>query len=134
VAELRGRLRRDDVSDDKLRERVRARIGSVVGHGSGVETQVTDGMVTLRGPVLSEEIDRLLRRVQNVRGVRDVVNQLEVHEAPGNIPALQGRPRPVPVGEVFDLLPTRWIPSSRLVGVAALVVGSLAVLRRQLGW
>jgi len=136
VAELRGRFSRNDhVSDDVLRERVRARIGSVVGHGGGIETHVDDGRVTLRGPVLTEEIDRLMRRVRSVRGVQDVVNQLDVHETPGTIPALQGRPLPARAGEVFDLLPTRWPPSASLVGMGALIaVAGLAAGRRQLGW
>ena len=135
VAELRGRLRRERVSDEVLRERVRARVGSVVGHAGSLDTHVSDGCVTLRGPVLSEEVERLLRRVRAVRGVEDIVNQLEVHETPGNIPSLQGRPRPMRAGEVFDLLPTRWPPAARLVGMAsAALVASLAVTRRQLGW
>jgi len=94
VAEIRGRLRREQPSDDVLRERVRARIGSVVGHAGAIETLVSDGKVTLRGPVLGEEVD----------------SELQVHETPGNVPALQGRPLPMRAGEVFDLLPTRWIP------------------------
>src|SRR6266850_3231295 len=136
VADLRGRLRRQHVSDEVLRERVRARIGSVVGHAGALEARVNDGQVTLRGPVLSEEVDRLLRRVRSVRGVEDVISELEVHDTPGNIPALQGRPRPAQAGEVFDLLPTRWLAASRLMGVAgaALAVAGLAVGRRQLGW
>src|SRR5258705_381242 len=89
----------------------------------------------LRGAVLGEEVERLLRRVRSVRGVEDVVSELEVHEVPGNIPSLQGRPRPMRAGEVFDLLPTRWLPSSRLMGVAggALAVVGLAIGRLQLG-
>jgi hypothetical protein len=110
VAELRGRLRREEVGDDVLRERVRARIGSVVGHAGALEAHVSDGTVTLRGPVLHDEVERLLRRVKSVRGVGEVVSELEVHETPGNVPALQGRPRPMRAGEVFDLLPTRWRP------------------------
>lgn len=135
VAELRGRLRRDQPGDDVLRERVRARIGSVVGHASAIETDVSDGRVTLRGPVLSEEVEHLLRRVRGVRGVGEVVSQLEVHEVPGDVPALQGRPRPSQAGEVFDLLPTRWLPSSRLLGVAGavLAVAGVAFGRAQLG-
>src|SRR5437773_2679440 len=136
VAELRGRLRREHVGDDVLRERVRARIGSVVGHAGAIETHVSDGRVTLRGPVLREEVERLLRRVRGVRGVEEVLSELEVHESPGTVPALQGRPRPVEAGEVFDLLPTRWLPTSRLMGVAgaALAMAGLAIGRRQLGW
>jgi hypothetical protein len=136
VAELRGRLRGDRVGDEKLRERIRARIGSVVGRNGGIETHVSDGRVTLRGPVLGEEVERLLRRVRSVRGVEELVNELELHEAPGNVPSLQGRPRPMQAGEVFDLLPTRWLPSSRLMGMAGavLAVAGLAIGRRQLGW
>jgi hypothetical protein len=135
VAELRGRLRREHVGDDVLRERVRARIGAVVGHAGALETHVSDGRVTLRGPVLSEELERLLRRVRGVRGVEEVLSELEVHESPGTVPALQGRPRPIRAGEVFDLLPTGWLPTSRLMGMAAaLAAAGLAMGRRQLGW
>jgi hypothetical protein len=136
VAELRDRFSRDDhVGDDVLRERVRSRIGSVVGHDGGIETHVDEGHVTLRGPALVEEIDRLVRRVRSVRGVREVINQLDVHETPGTIPALQGRPLPARAGEVFDLLPTRWPPRASLLGMGALIaVAGLTAGRRQLGW
>jgi hypothetical protein len=136
VAELRGRLRREQPDDDVLRERVRARIGSVVGHASAIETHVSDGCVTLRGPVLTEEVDRLLRRVRGVRGVGEVVSELQVHETPGNVPVLQGRPRPNQDAEVFDLLPTRWLPSSRRTGMAGAIIAiaALALARRQFGW
>src|SRR5262249_6614549 len=106
----RGRLRREEVGDDGLRERVRARIGSAVGHAGALEAHVSDGTVTLRGPVLLDEVERLLRPVKSVRGVGEGVSELEVHETPGNVPALQGRPRPMRAGEVFNLLPTRWLP------------------------
>src|SRR3989442_11815609 len=104
VAELRGRLRREHVGDDVLRERVRARIGSIVGHASALETHVSDGRVTLRGPVLREELDGLLRRVRGVRGVEDAVSGLEERETPRNTPALQGRPRPATPATRFQPL------------------------------
>jgi hypothetical protein len=115
VAELRGRLAREQVSDDVLRERVRARIGSVVGHAAGLDTRVTDGRVTLRGPVLRAEVERLMRSVGGVRGVTEVIDELEVHEVPGDVPGLQGRPLPSRDGQIFDISPSQW-------------------LRRQLGW
>ena len=52
--------------------------------------QVAQGDVTLRGPVLDTEIDGLLHAVRAVPGVRAVLNQLELHSRPGNIPGLQG--------------------------------------------
>src|SRR5207237_1648669 len=72
VAELRGRFQDAEVSDDVLRERVRARIGAVIGHAGAIDATIVDGRVTLNGPVLADEVDRLLRRVAAVRGVRSV--------------------------------------------------------------
>jgi BON domain-containing protein len=147
VAELRGRLAGLPVGDDVLRERVRARIGAVVGRAGAIETLVSDGVVTLRGPVLADDLDRLVRRVRSVRGVRDVSDQLDVHDEPGHVPGLQRRPRPRG-GEVFELLQRNWSPTARLfaslagttlalwgvrrldgLGIA-LAVGGLALLAR----
>jgi hypothetical protein len=114
VAELRSRLAPPRVADEVLRERVRARIGSVIGHAGAIEAAVSDGRVTLRGPVLADEVDRLVRRVRAVPGVREVADQLDVHDGPGDVPALQGRPRSPRGGEVFELLQTRWSPTARL--------------------
>jgi BON domain-containing protein len=133
VAELRSRLASVRVSDEVLRERVRARIGAVVGHAGAIETVVTDGCVTLRGPVLSDELDRLVRRVRGVRGVRDVLDQLDVHDEPGTIPGLQGRPRPTRAAEVFDLLRERWSPTGRLfAGLAGAAMALWGVRRLDL--
>jgi hypothetical protein len=113
VAELRGRLRNEAVSDDVLIERVRARVGAVVGHASAIHVDVRDELVTLSGPILAHDLDRLLRRVAAVRGVREVDNRLEVHAEPGNVPGLQGAPRAPRGGEVFDLMQRNWSPSTR---------------------
>lgn len=130
VAELRGRLSNVHVGDDVLRERVRARIGTVVGHPSAIEVSVADGSVTLRGPVLADEVDRLMRRVRGVPGVREAINQLDIHDEPGTVPALQGRPRARRDGEVFDLLQARWSPAARLfAGLAGTAVALWGVKR-----
>ena len=114
VAELRSRLSNAHVSDEVLHERVRARIGSVIGHAGAIEVGIEEGRVTLRGPILADEVDRLVRRVRAVPGVREVANQLDIYDEPGNVPALQGRPRPPRGGEVFELLQTNWSPTARL--------------------
>jgi len=127
VAELRGRLASGPVDDEMLRERVRARIGTVVGHASAIDVGVADGAVTLRGPVLADEVDRLVRRVRGVRGVREAINQLDVHDEPEGIAGLEGRPRPARRGEVRELLlQSRWSPGAPLV--AALVGAAMALL------
>src|SRR5688572_2471758 len=71
VAELRGRLDGREVDDETLTERVRARIGAVRGEPAAVQAQVVDGRVILSGPILAEDVDRLIRRVRAVRGVKD---------------------------------------------------------------
>jgi hypothetical protein len=127
VAELRGRFQDTDVSDDVLRERVRARIGAVIGHAGAIDVEVTDGVVMLRGPVLVHEVERLLRRVAAVRGVKTLDDKLEVHAEPGNIPSLQGRARTPRGGEVLDFMQNNWSPTTRLVagatGAAAVTWG-----------
>ena len=119
VAELRGRFKDTDVSDDVLRERVRARIGAVIGHAGAIEVEVADGVATLRGPVLAHEIPRLLRRVAAVRGVKGVNDRLDVHAEPGDVPALQGRARTPRGGEVLDFMQHNWSPTTRLSAGAA---------------
>ena len=88
VAGARRRLSPAPVSDDVLAERVRARMGHIVSHSS-IDVQAVQGEVTLRGPVLDTEIEGLLRAVRAVPGVHVVVDQLEPHPRPGNIPGLQ---------------------------------------------
>lgn len=123
VAEIRSLLRDDGrTSDDVLLQRVRSRIGEITGRAGGIEAAVSEGRVTLRGPVLEAEVDHLLRRVRGVRGVREVDSQLELHAEPGNVPSLQGRPRPPRGGEVFELMQQNWAPAPRfLVGLGGAV-------------
>ncbi len=84
-------LRHGEAPDDEvLLERVRAQLGRLVSHPRAIDVEVEDGRVTLRGPILSAEVPRLLSSVQRVGGVRDVVNALDEHEEAGHVPALQG--------------------------------------------
>jgi hypothetical protein len=120
VAEGRSYFSEGEVGDDVLAERVRAKLGFLVRHPSAVEVQVGDGVVILRGPVLSDEVQQLIAGIRSVRGVRDVENQLEVHDDAANVPGLQGD-RPKPTGELIDILQRRWSPSTRfMVGMGGL--------------
>jgi hypothetical protein len=83
----------EEVSDDKLCARVRSEMGRGVGHPGSVEVTASNGTVTLRGPVLADEVKGLISCVRSVRGVKDVINQLEVHETAAGVPGLQGVPR-----------------------------------------
>src|SRR5438105_3381310 len=113
----------DQQADDVVMcERVRAKMGRYVSHPHAIRVTCENGQVTLGGPILVSEVDRLLAATLKVPGVKDVVNWLEVHETPGNIPSLQGgKPR---TGQAPEFFQTRWSPAARLV--AGTVGSSLA--------
>jgi uncharacterized membrane protein len=75
--------------------------------------------VTLSGPILRDEVDRLLRGVASVRGIREVENRLTVHNQPGNVPGLQGQPMRRLSGQQWDVMQTNWSPTTRLLMGAA---------------
>jgi hypothetical protein len=96
VARARRGLEPRPVSDEKLAERVRSRLGRVrsrtgpwVSHPGSIDVQVLQGEVTVSGPVLEAEAGSLLSAVRRTPGVKDVVDRLERHAEPGNVPGLQ---------------------------------------------
>lgn len=89
VAEVKGCLTSDDATDEVLVDRVRSTLGRCVSHASAIRVTARDGSVTLSGPILESELRDLLRSIRSVRGVREIVNQLESHQT-ADVPALQG--------------------------------------------
>jgi osmotically-inducible protein OsmY len=81
------------VDDSELEERVRAQLGHAVSHPGSLEVIVRDGAVTVLGQVLRGEYDRIRKRLEQTRGVRDLDMQVEVYDSPGDIPGLQGESR-----------------------------------------
>jgi len=125
VASMQSWLSRGSVSDEVLEERIRSRLGMVARHPGSIEVSVKDGQVTLRGPVLADEVDYLLRRVSRVSGVTNVLSQLDVHQEAGDVPGLQGGPSEPRRGEQFELMQVSWSPTVRfLMGMAG---GALAI-------
>lgn len=90
AAEARRAFTPDDADDLTINERVRAALGRVVTHVHAVQTDVYGGVLTLCGPILAHEVPEVMRTVVNVRGVRDVINELEPHPTAEGVPALQG--------------------------------------------
>ena len=78
--------------DEILIERVRARLGHVSSHPHAIEVTVKDGHVTLRGPVLTRELEYVLHELARVPGVSRLENHLEVHDTSTDVPLLQGGP------------------------------------------
>lgn len=112
AAELRSSFASDRASNDVLVARVRSKIGRYVSHPSSIEVATHDGCVTLKGVVLTHEVDDLLAAVKSVRGVRDLDNQLEIHKTPEDISGLQGGVRRA--GESAELMQDNWSPTARL--------------------
>jgi uncharacterized membrane protein len=114
-------FRRDGVPDDLvLIERVRAKMGRVVSHPHAIQIGARQGRVTLSGPILGSEVDRLRTAVRSVWGVSEVEDHLAVYPSSDSIPSLQGggrRPEMRP-----ELLQENWTPSLR---VAAILGGTL---------
>lgn len=129
AASARSVLRRDRVTDPVLAQRVRAKLGRLVSHPHALEVTASDGTVTLAGPILQREAPHLIRAVRRMRGVCDVVDQLEKHEQAGNVPSLQGGR--MPAGDRPDVLQEYWAPTTRVVvGTAGMALAAAGLLRR----
>lgn len=79
------------VPDEVLLDRVRTRLGRLVSHPGALEVRVAGGHVILRGDVLASEAQRLLSSLRRMSGVREVIEELKLHDAPGAVPSLQGK-------------------------------------------
>jgi uncharacterized membrane protein len=132
VAEVLSLVFPHTASDDVLCQRVRSVAGRHVSHPSALEVDVAQGCVVLRGPVLREEADGLIQAVGWTRGVRGVDNQLDVHDSPGDVPALQGEGRRP--GSSIDILQSNWAPGTRLlVGASGALLLANCLARRRGG-
>jgi uncharacterized membrane protein len=119
AAEAKGMLSKEEVSDEVLAERVRSTLGPFVSHPSSIEVNVQNGKVILSGPILADEVDRLLKHVSSIRGVAEVENRLEPHQNADNIPGLQGQPAMRKAGQIPDIMQATWSPATRLVAGTA---------------
>src|SRR6266540_3890333 len=114
AASLRGRFDRSTPDERKLIERVRAELGRLVAHPRAIDVSVLrEGCVCLTGPILSSEADTALGAIAGVRGVSTVEDNLERHDSPEGIPALQGGR--VHTGRRMGLLQGSWSPTTKLM-------------------
>jgi uncharacterized membrane protein len=112
-AEVRSMFEGEEhVPDQRLVERVRSKMGRVVSHPRAIDVNARDGHITLSGPILEGEVDRLIANVGAIRGVKSVDNRLEIHQE-RDIPSLQGgigRP-----GYQWEIMQSNWSPSLRFL-------------------
>jgi len=125
LAEALGRLSEGESDDWVTAERVRSEIGRFIPYSRSIDVDVADGKATLRGQVLENDLGYLMAKVSVVKGVKDVENQLEVHQTAEGIPALQIHPQ-----EGTGTMGGRsWSPTARLLssltGSALLVFGTV---------
>ncbi|MEJ2706027.1 MAG: SRPBCC family protein [Anaerolineales bacterium] len=117
LAETAARLSNEEIPDWVLEERVRAEMGRSVRHSGAIEVHARDGNIVLQGPILSDEVERMIRNVARVRSVKSVENQLDVHQEPGNIPELQGNSQKKIKKAEWEQ--EFWSPSMRLLSSSA---------------
>src|SRR5687768_17465265 len=68
ASSVQSTFRSEPVDDQKLTERVRSKLGRVVSHPHAIGVTVLDGVVTLSGPILTEEVPYLLAEANRVSG------------------------------------------------------------------
>jgi uncharacterized membrane protein len=112
----------DTVSDDVLVARVRSKVGRITSHPGALEIAATNGTLQASGPILASEAEHVLACIRAVRGVKGVVNHLEVYDRPEDIPALQTGGT---VPRILQHQEPLWSPALRLF---AILGGGLLVL------
>ena len=82
-AQLHALRREQQLEEDRVvAERVRSMLGGVVSQAHALALDVSRGIVTLRGPILRDEVRRALKALKHVPGVRRVVSALEPYTGP----------------------------------------------------
>ncbi len=78
IAETRKALRGEEpVSDQKLADRIRSKIGRVLLHPSAVDIEVRDGRVVAKGKLQEDLAQRVVSTIRRVRGVHAVDDHFE---------------------------------------------------------
>jgi uncharacterized membrane protein len=129
VAETRARFRHEVASDYTIGARVRSNFGRAVTHPRAIWVTVVDGNVTLCGEVLASEHAALLAAAKGTRGVKSVIDQLNVRETSEGVASLQGEgKRPA---SSIPLMRDTWSPLTRtLVGLTGGAMGIYGAVRR----
>lgn len=76
LARARSALSNAPVSDDQLRDRIRARLGHMVEHPGQLNVDVQHGFVVLRGHAAIDEIEELNTRLPQMHGVAGIDNRV----------------------------------------------------------
>jgi len=89
LSEWTAKLSNQDSPDWLLAERVRGAIGRLSPHARSVKVLAEDSQIHLGGSILKDEKDAILKAASRTRGVREVVDELEVFYSPEEMSAFQ---------------------------------------------
>jgi len=125
-----ARLRRPRSRNLNLLRQIRGAASGTVTHPSMIGISVEEGRVLLHGDVLADERDSLVRAIESVPGVVELVDNLRQRTRTDRIWALE---RPLALQSArLDFHSERWSPPTRVLGgVAGLALLSAAVRDRR---
>lgn len=122
--EARSRVSTDHPATAVIEARVRSELGRLSSHPGALRVEADENArVTLTGPVLAREVDRVVSGVESVKGVKDVIDRMEPHESPEGVSGLQGRGRSP--RRRLDVMQESWAPGTRVLMGA--IGGALAL-------
>jgi CBS domain-containing protein len=114
AAETKSVLQHEPVPDEKLMGRVRTKLGRLTSHPHAIDVHIERGRVVLGGPILADEVNRLISALARIPGVTKVENRLEMHASAEGVPMLQGG-MPKRKG-------TNWKPFLRVLGMVGMAL------------
>lgn len=123
-------LSKDGVKDRILAERLRSKLGRWVSHPDAIQVDVNEGNVILRGDLLGTNSADLLLKVSQLKGVRSVESELEVHASAEGVEALQGSSSSSALSRLKVRPKTAGLLAAGTAGGALAVAGLLRALRR----
>jgi hypothetical protein len=125
ISDAGTKLRESDLVNDltnrggALLKEVRQSIRRAVTYPAAIETVVEEGKLILRGLVLASEVAGLMVALEAVEGIREIQNQLEIHESVEALAAFRKGAR-------------RWaVPAARVVTGSTGGALALAGLKRK---
>lgn len=113
-----ARLHKDRADDQIIEARVRTALGRLTSHAGAIDVTCSDHIVRLRGDILIDDLDAILRGVSRVRGVHRVVDELHAHANSAHVSALQGGSGRHPSPR-FEYRQINWSPAPRALAGAA---------------